>query len=115
MAHGHGSKKKGPKRAGDLVSAALRELGLPSRAVSTKLVRAWDLVCEPAWQSHTRVRAYEGGVLEIGVDSAPLREELVQYHQERLVGLVRTALTGLPVVALRFVMDEGQNDLGDAR
>ena len=100
------NKRRGPRRAGDLVSAALHEMGLPSRNVTAKLLRMWDMVREPTWDGHTRVRRYEGGVLEIGVDAAALREELVQFHQERLLGLVQTALPDLPVVGLRFVIDD---------
>jgi hypothetical protein len=113
MANDGKARKRGPRQVGEFVSSALRDLGLPSRSVSTRLVRAWSMVCEPAWSTYTHVRRYEGGVLEIGVTSAPLREELVHFHQDRLLGLIQTALTELPVVALRFVLDEG--DIPHAR
>ena len=102
-----GHKYREPKRAGDLVSAALRDLGLPSQRISDRLARVWEMVCEPAWEGRVRLRRYEGGVLEIGVDSAPLREELAQFHRERLLDVIQTALGDQPVVGLRFVMDEG--------
>ena len=98
---------RGPRRAGDLVSAALKELGLPSRSVNDRLTRVWQMVCEPAWEGRARLKRYEGGVLEIGVDSAPLREELAQFHSDRLLEVIQTALGDTPVVGLRFVMDEG--------
>ena len=81
-------------------------MGLPSRNITSTLLRMWDVVREPTWDGHTRVRRYEGGVLEIGVDAAALREELVQFHQERLLVLVQTAMPDLPVVGLRFVIDD---------
>ena len=90
------------------MSAALKDLGLPSQRITERLSRVWQMVCEPAWEGRVRLRRYEGGVLEIGVDSAPLREELAQFHSERLLEAIQTALTDLPVIGLRFVMDEGR-------
>lgn len=92
---------------GDLVTRALKDLGLPSRRIGDRLERVWRMVCEPAWEGRVRLRRFEGGVLEIGVDSAPLREELVQFHRDRLLEAVQTALDDVPVVALRFVTDQG--------
>ena len=91
------------------MSAALKDLGLPSQRISERLRRVWEMVCEPAWEDRVRLRRFEGGVLEIGVDSAPLREELVQFHRDRLLEAMQTALGDVPIVGLRFVMDEGPN------
>jgi hypothetical protein len=102
-------KNRDPKRAGDLVAAALKDLGLPSRRISDRLRRVWAMVADPAWADRVRLRSFDGGILEVGVDSAPLREELVQFHRERLLEAVQTALGEVPVVGLRFVMDGSAN------
>lgn len=98
-------KRREPKRAGDLVSRALRDLGVPSKRVSTGLERAWASVADPAWIQRTQLRRIEGGVLQIGVDSAPLREELAQFHQDRLLTVLRTSLPDVPLIGLQFVLD----------
>lgn len=100
-------KYRDPKRAGDLVAAALKDMGLPSRRVSDRLRRIWDMVADPAWVGRVRLLRLEGGVLEVGVSSAPLREELVQFHRERLLDAIQTALSDVPIVGIRFVMDSG--------
>lgn len=98
-------KRREPHRAGELVSRALRDLGLPSKRVSERLRRAWDGLAEPAWAGRTSLRRIEGGVLEIGVSSAPLREELAQFHQERLLEVLRNALPDVSLIGLHFVLD----------
>lgn len=98
------SKRRDPARAGELVSRVLKDLGVPSRRVGDKLERAWAAAADPAWLSRTRLRRIEGGVLEIGVTSAPLREELAQFHQERLLEVLKTALPDVPLIGLYFVL-----------
>ncbi len=95
-------------RAGELVAGALKELGVPSRAVGERLTQAWAQACDPAWLEHTRVRSHLGGVMEVAVDSASLREELAQFHRERLLGVLQTSMSGFPLVGIRFTL-EGSN------
>ncbi len=99
------SKRREPHRAGELVSRALRDLGLPSQRVSERVRRAWLGVMEPAWEGRTVLRRIEGGVLEIGVSSAPLREELAHFHQERLLEVLRRAMPDVSLIGLHFVLD----------
>lgn len=94
--------------AGDYVSSALKGLGVPSKRVDQRLHQAWEQVCETAWRSRTELRRFEGGVLEIGVSSAPLCQELSAYHADRLRDLLRASLDGIVLVGLRFVAGSGE-------
>jgi len=90
---------------GDLIGGALRELGVPSARVTERLRRAWAVASEEAWQPHTCLRRLEGGVLDIGVSSAALRDELANFHKDRLLAVLRAALPDVPLIGLRFVTD----------
>jgi len=76
------------------------------------LHEAWAGVCEPAWRDRTWLVGHEGGVLRIGVSSAALREELVQYHAARLLELMRTSMPDVALAALRFVVEDRPVDSG---
>ena len=87
------------------MSGALRSLGVPSVKVTEKLTRAWETACEDSWYGRTSLRRLEGGVLEVGVDSEALRDELTNFHRERLLAVLRTALPDVPLVGIRFLSD----------
>ena len=97
--------RRAPKAVGDLLGGALRELGVPSARVTDKLRRAWATACDDAWHDHTNLRRLEGGVLEVGVGSAALRDELANFHNERLLAVLRAALPDVPLIGIRFVTD----------
>jgi hypothetical protein len=63
-------------------------------------------VAQPAWRPHVRLARLQGGVLEVAVASAPLREELAQFHAPRLLAVLRQALPDTTLVGLRFVAGE---------
>jgi hypothetical protein len=67
---------------------------------------AWDALAEPAWEGLARPSRLSGGVLVIGVSSAPLRHDLAQYHAGRLLEALRAALPQEGIVALRFEPEE---------
>ncbi len=90
---------------GDLVSGALRGLGVPSRAVSRRLNQAWVDVADPAWAGRARPLRLFGGTLVVAVTSAPLRLELTQFHAERLLAALRARLPKDPITSLRFSPD----------
>ena len=99
-----GPSRGGPARPiGDFVPSALRSLGVPSRAASRRVREAWTRAADEAWAGRTAPVRLQGGVLTVAVDSAPLREELTQFHAERLLAVLRIALTEDRIVALRFV------------
>lgn len=87
---------------GDVVRGALRSLGTPSRAATSRLRAAWDAVAEPAWVGLAAPLRMSGGELVIGVSSAALRHDLAQYHAARLLDALRRALPHEPFVAIRF-------------
>ncbi len=91
------------QRAGDLVSKVLRDMGVPSQRIGTAVARAWENVCEPAWLEATELRRLEGGVLEIGVRSSVLRDELTHFHKDRLLDVLRVALPDVVLIGLQFV------------
>ena len=90
---------------GDLVSGALRGLGVPSRAVSHRLNDAWIEIADPAWAGRARPLRLFGGTLVVAVTSAPLRLELAQFHAERLLAALRARLPKDPITSLRFSPD----------
>lgn len=95
------------------MGAALRSLGIPSVKVSEKLIRAWEEAADDPWRDRTNLRRLEGGVLEVGVTSDALRDELTNFHRERLLAVLRAALPDVPLVGIRFITDSRTAD-GDA-
>jgi hypothetical protein len=63
---------------------------------------AWARVADPAWAGRTEPQRLQAGVLTIAVSSAPLREEIVQFHAERLLAALREILKKDHLVSLRF-------------
>jgi hypothetical protein len=99
-------KRGGPARPiGDSVRGALRSLGVPSRAASSRVRSAWGAVADPAWAGLARPLSLSGGVLSIGVSSSALRHDLAQYHAARLLEALRRTLHDEPIVSLRFEPD----------
>lgn len=94
-----------PQAASDLVGSALRDLGIPSQRVTEQLRDAWQVAADPQWQERVTLRGIRGGVLEIGVSSAALRNELASFHKDRLLSVMRTALPDISLVAIRFHAD----------
>jgi len=91
----------------DLIGGALRELGLPSQALGERVRRAWNGATDDAWRGRTRLESLDGGVLVVAVASAPLRDEIENFHRARLLEVLRAALPDVPLVGLRFVADSG--------
>lgn len=109
-------KSKPAQAIGDLVSGALRGLGVPSRAVSRRLQEAWIDVADPAWAGRARPVRLFGGALVVGVSSAPLRLELAQFHAERLLAALRARCPKDPITSLRFSPESvsGDGSAGEA-
>lgn len=92
------------------MGAAMKSLGVPSATVSAKLTGAWHEVCEDSWRDHTTLRRLEGGVLEVGVGSEALRDELTNFHRDRLLAVMRAALPDVPLIGIRFLSDPADGD-----
>lgn len=97
--------RKREQAVSDLVSSALSDLGVPSARVTARLRSAWEQASDPGWRGEARLLRIQGGVLEVAVRSAPLRQELVQFQAERLLSVLRSALPDVPLIGLRFVPD----------
>ena len=95
---------------GDLLGGALRSLGVPSARITQAVCAAWAGAADDAWREQTRLRRLEGGVLEIGVRSEALRDELTNFHRDRLMAVLRTALPDTPLIGLRFVSDPADGE-----
>lgn len=91
------------QQVGTLVSAALRGLGVPSQRVTTALQQAFDAAIDPAWRGQVRLEALQAGVLDVGVASAALREEIAQFHAPRLLAVLRAACPDIPLARLRVL------------
>jgi hypothetical protein len=118
--HRKKDSEDGPSRArrarpvSELMGATLKSLGVPSATVSEKLTRAWRDACDETWHDHTTLRRLEGGVLEVGVDSDALRDELTNFHRDRLLAVLRAALSNVPLVGIRFIADVRDSDVRDS-
>jgi hypothetical protein len=77
---------------------------MPSAALTQRVERAWTTVRDPRWADRTRLIGIEGGSLTIGVSSSALRQELAQFHRDRLLGVLRAALPDTPLVGIRFTL-----------
>ena len=112
-------KRSQARPAGAFVSGALKDLGVLPARVSARLEEAWSQVAQPAWRPHVRLTRLQGGVLEVAVASAPLREELAQFHAPRLLAVLREALPDTTLVGLRFVAggeaERGTGPSGEVR
>jgi hypothetical protein len=100
--------KKKPHQAravGDLVMSALRDLGVPSQRLTRRVHAAWERAVDAAWVEDAVPLSLVGGVLVVGVRSASLRQELTQFHRERLLSVMRAALPDVPLVGLRFTAE----------
>lgn len=116
MTRGRGSKQRravGPTALGDILPAALRDLGMPSMRLTRRVADAWRASADPAWHADTRPLRLDGGVFVVGVRSAALRQELAQFHKNRLLSVLRAALPDVPLVELRFRLDAGGDSLAE--
>ena len=89
---------------GAYVSGALKDLGVLPVRVSAAVEAAWAQAADPAWEG-ARPARLQGGVLEVAVASASLREELAQFHAARLLAVLRQALPKTTLVGLRFAAE----------
>ncbi len=98
------SGRGGPARAiGQALPKALSDLGVPSRAATRRIAEAWAVATEGQWRGQAAPERIQGGVLFVAVTSSSLRQELAQFHAERLLAVLKTLLPEDPVVSLRFV------------
>ncbi len=90
------------KPIGEGVDSALRALGVPSKALSRRVRAAWARAADPAWRGVAEPERVQAGVLVVAVSSSSLREELAQFHAQRLLAVLKGLLPEDPLVGLRF-------------
>ena len=87
---------------------------MPSARLTRRVSSAWNQAADPAWRDQARPRDLVGGVLTVDVTSASLREELAQFHNERLLKVLQAALPDLVLVGIRFSLRaEAPRDTGE--
>jgi hypothetical protein len=98
-----------PKRPGGTVRVdqvlpyVLKSFGIPSQNVTRQVLDAWERAADERWRSETTPHFLSAGVLVIGVTSSALRQELQEFHRERLLQVMKAALPKVPIVKLHFV------------
>ena len=85
--------------------SALRDLGMPSQRLTKRVHAAWERAVDAAWAGETLPLNLVGGVLVVGVRSASLRQELTQFHRDRLLSVMKAALPDVSLVGLRFTAE----------
>jgi len=71
------------------------------------VAEAWERAADPSWAGKVTPESLVGGVLVLSVPSSALRQELQQFHRERLLKVLQAALPGVPIVRLHFVEASG--------
>ena len=98
-----------PKRPGGTVRIdkilpyVLKSLGVPSQSVTRQVHEAWERAADDRWRAETTPETLTAGVLVVGVTSSSLRQELQEFHRERLLRVLQAALPGVPIARLHFV------------
>lgn len=92
----------------DPLSSALSELisarGLARARGESQLADAWRQAAGEACSQRTRPLGLRRGVLQVAVDSAPLRSELQSFRRAELLHALQEAAPHLNVRDLKFVL-----------
>lgn len=104
MAAERETRHGGPERVGDILARILAERGLLAEKEQNEILLAWREVVGPRIAAHTKVKSFRGGVLTVGVDSAPLRQELTLFQKDELTRALKVRLAGRPVERLEFTL-----------
>ncbi len=107
-------KEKGPELLGEILSRLFTARGWGRRQDRLRMERAWIEAVGPDLAPHTRIGNLRRGVLEIEVANSVLLQELASYHKRRLLGELRSRLTGVTVTDLRFKAGTWKNDGRDS-
>jgi hypothetical protein len=95
-------RDKGPERIGEILPRILAESGLLPENRQREIEKVWNTVAGPQTAGHTRVISFRSGRLTVGVDSAPLRQELEVFRREELLKALREVMKGVCVEEIRF-------------
>jgi hypothetical protein len=92
------------EKVGDILKRVLKDAGLAGPDRQIELSAAWRDVAGHEIAGETSISSFRGGVLTIGVGSAPLKHELEVFQREELLAALRTRLGGTFVSELRFIL-----------
>ena len=95
-------RRRGPERIDSILARFLAQSGLLDGDKHQKIREAWQDVASDEVASLTKVLSFRGGTLTVGVESAPLYQELETFQSEELLRGLRERLRGVHVERLRF-------------
>jgi hypothetical protein len=96
------TKKRGPKKLGDLLPSVLTDYGLPSVTAREELELAWSAAAGPIVAARTKVGSLRRGVLEVFVFDPILLQELEGYEKQRLLADMKERVYHNRVEGLKF-------------
>jgi hypothetical protein len=83
------------------LSAFLKANGLQGAAKHPQIESAWGRIVGPEFIRHTRVLGFRKGIVEIGVDSSALMNE-IRFHRTALVGDLQSEIRRPAIVGISF-------------
>ena len=96
------SKRGGPEKIGSILERVLEQSGLLKPDQHEEIVRAWREVAGETVGKLTHVLSYRSGTLTVGVESAPLFQELSTYQKDEMLAALRNSARGTGIQELRF-------------
>ena len=98
------NEKKGLGRAGDIIPAVFRILGIEGRMDEGRLVKEWALVVGDLLASKSSPFDIRSGTLTVEVrDNAWMQE--IRFHQKRIIEKINDRFPDLGVTAIRLRME----------
>ena len=89
-------RKSNSESLGDVIGRLVDEYRMTDKIREVDLARSWQKIVGPSIARHTQEIYLQGDVLNLRIDSSPLKNELL-YNKEGLINLVN-AYVGEPVV-----------------
>jgi predicted nucleic acid-binding Zn ribbon protein len=93
--------KAGPRRIGDVVSELMAQTGFAQVQAAKTMDHVWREAVGEATVRYTRPGRVRRGVLEVGVASSTIVQELV-FQKAELLTSIRRLLPDTPIRDLRF-------------
>ena len=98
-----GSSFDRPIPLGQLLDQIVRRRGIAEKSGQQNLNRIWTATAGERIGQRSSVKRLRGGVLEVGVSSGAVLEELNSYLKQDLLSSIRTGHPELRIQALKFV------------
>ena len=94
---------------GEALHGFLRSSGLDTMIKHPEMHEVWQRTVGPDIAGHTRLSRFQGGVLEIAVDSSALLAD-IEFHRAALLTDLRREIRKPFVASIRFVLKPMQDD-----